>query len=116
MNQEHNGSIKRTQINGNEDNVASKRAVKKSQPKLQSKEITKAEEKSGKSKPKTRKVETPVQDACVVKPEENQKHPVNLPQCEDAVVVADELNPAQNGPIPSLDNPEIMPRQVSVGG
>ncbi|XWS43317.1 hypothetical protein CRYUN_Cryun16bG0092500 [Craigia yunnanensis] len=117
LNQEHNGSIKRTQINGNEDNVAPKRAVKKSQPKLQSKEITKAEEKSGKSKPKTKKVETLVQDACVGKPEENQNHPVNLPQCEDAVVVADELNPAQNvGLIPSLANPEIMPPQVTVGG
>ncbi|XWS59348.1 hypothetical protein CRYUN_Cryun08bG0113800 [Craigia yunnanensis] len=117
LNQEQNGSTKRTQINGNEGKVASKKAVKKSQPKLQSKEITKAEEKRGKSKPKTRKVENPVQDACVGKPEENQNHPVNLPQCEDAVGVADELNPAQNGaPIPSLANPEIMPRQVTVEG
>ena len=58
-----------------------------------------------------------MEDACLGKPEENQNHPVNLPQCEDAVGVADELNPAQNGgPIPSLANPEIMPRQVTVGG
>ncbi|XVF07493.1 hypothetical protein REPUB_Repub06bG0143800 [Reevesia pubescens] len=117
LNQEHNGSTKRTQTNGNEDNAASKKAVKKSQPKLQSKEIMKAEEKSGKSKPKTRRAENPVQDACVGKPEENQNHPINLPQCEDAVSVTDELNPAQNGePNPSLANPEIIPRQVTVGG
>ncbi|XVE96243.1 hypothetical protein REPUB_Repub02eG0204800 [Reevesia pubescens] len=117
LNQEQNGSIKRTQTNGNEDNVASKKAVKKSQSKLQSKEITKAEEKPGKSKPKTRRMENTVQDACVGKPEENQNNPVNLPQCEDAVGVTDELNPAQNGgQIPSLANPEIMPRQVTVGG
>ena len=61
-------------------------------------------------------MENPVEDACVGKPEETQNHLVNLPQCEDAVTVTDEKNPAQNGPIPSLDNPEIMPRQVSVGG
>ncbi|XVE61358.1 hypothetical protein DITRI_Ditri06bG0033100 [Diplodiscus trichospermus] len=117
LNQEKNGSSRRTQINGNEDNVATKKAVKKSQLKLQSKEITKAEEKPGKSKPKTMKVENPVQDACVAKPEENQNHPVNLPQSEDAAGLADELNPAQTGgPVPSLANPEIMPRQVPVGG
>ncbi|XP_022766923.1 protein WVD2-like 4 isoform X2 [Durio zibethinus] len=113
LNQEQNGLTKRTQTNGNEDNVASKKALKKSQ----SKEITKAEEKPGKAKPKARRVENPVQDTCVAKPEENQNHPVNLPQCEDSVTVADEINPAQNGgPIPSLASPEIMPRQVTVGG
>ncbi|XWS56100.1 hypothetical protein CRYUN_Cryun09bG0057400 [Craigia yunnanensis] len=120
LNQEQNGSTKRIQTNGNEDNVASKKAVKKSQPKLQSKEIIKAEEKPGKMKPKTRRVENlenPVEDACVGKPVETQNHLVNLPQCEDAVTVADEKNPAQNGgPIPSLANLEIMPRQVIVGG
>ncbi|XVF55907.1 hypothetical protein PTKIN_Ptkin06aG0073900 [Pterospermum kingtungense] len=117
LNQEQNGSTKRTQINGNEDNVTPKKAVKKSQPKLQSKEFTKAEEKPGKSKPKTKKVENALQDACIGKPEENQNKPINLPQCEDAIGVPDELNPAQNGgPIPSLANPEIMPRQVTVGG
>ncbi|XVF55708.1 hypothetical protein PTKIN_Ptkin06aG0058600 [Pterospermum kingtungense] len=72
-----------------------KKAVKKSQPRLQSKEITKAEEKPGISKPKTKKVENPVQDACIGKPEENHNQPVNLPQCEDAVGIADEINPAQ---------------------
>ncbi|XP_022743234.1 protein WVD2-like 4 [Durio zibethinus] len=117
LNQERNDSTKRTQTDSNEDNVASKKAVKKSQPKLQSKEITKAEEKPGKSKPKTRKVENPVEDACVGKPGENQNHPANLPQCADAVTVADEANPSQNGgPVPSLANPEIMPCQVTVGG
>ncbi|XWS66549.1 hypothetical protein CRYUN_Cryun05aG0209200 [Craigia yunnanensis] len=117
LNQEQNVSTKITQTNGNEDNVASKKAVKKSQPNLQSEEINKAEKKPGKSKPKTRSVGNPVEDACLGKPEENQNHPVNLPQCEDALTVADEINPAQNGgPIPNLANPEIMPRQVTVGG
>ncbi|XP_017977641.1 PREDICTED: protein WVD2-like 4 isoform X1 [Theobroma cacao] len=117
LNQEQNFSTRRTQTNGNEDNVASKKAVKKSQPKLQSKEITKAEENPGKSKPRTRRVENTVQDACVGKPEEHQNHPVNLPQLEDAVGVADETNPAKNGGlISSLANPETMPRQVPVGG
>ncbi|WRX24991.1 TPX2 [Theobroma cacao] len=117
LNQEQNFSTRRTQTNGNEDNVASKKAVKKSQPKLQSKEITKAEEKPGKSKPRTRRVENTVQDACVGKPEEHQNHPVNLPQLEDAVGVADGTNPAKNGGlISSLANPETMPRQVPVGG
>ncbi|XP_022746178.1 protein WVD2-like 4 isoform X2 [Durio zibethinus] len=87
LNQEQNGSTKRTQINVNEDNAASKKAVKKSQPKLQSKEITKFQEKPGKTKAKTGKVENPVQDACVGKPEDNQNYPV-----------------------------EIMPRQITVGG
>ncbi|XP_021289840.1 protein WVD2-like 4 isoform X2 [Herrania umbratica] len=117
LNQEQNVSTRRTQTNGNEDNVSSKKAVKRSQPKLQSKEITKAEEKPGKSKPRTRRVENTVQDGCVGKPEENQNHTVNLPQCEDAVGVADEMNPAKNGGlISSLANPETMPRQVTVGG
>ncbi|XVF76041.1 hypothetical protein PTKIN_Ptkin13bG0235100 [Pterospermum kingtungense] len=117
LSQEKNVSTKINQTSGNEDNVASKKAVKKSQPKLQSKEITKAEEKPGKSKPRTRKAENPVEDAPAGKPEENENHPVNLPQCEDAETVADEINPAQNGgPIPSLANPEIIPRQVTVGG
>ncbi|KAK8504459.1 hypothetical protein V6N13_126135 [Hibiscus sabdariffa] len=114
LNQERNSSTKRTQTNGNEDNVASRKTVKKPQPKFQSKETTRSEEKPGKSKPKTKKVENPVQDACVGKPEENQ---INLPQSEDAVTKAEEINPAQNGgPIPSLANPDIIPRQVTVGG
>ncbi|OMO69169.1 hypothetical protein CCACVL1_19627 [Corchorus capsularis] len=119
VNQEQNGSTKRTQANGNEENVGSKKTIRKSQPKIQSKEVSKAEEKPGKSKPKTKKPENTVQEACVEKPEENQNHPVNLPQCEDATisVAAEEINPAANGgPIPSLANPEIMPRQVTVGG
>ncbi|XVE75838.1 hypothetical protein DITRI_Ditri12bG0123500 [Diplodiscus trichospermus] len=117
LNQEENNSTKRTQTNGNEGNVASNKVAKKSQAKLQSKEITKAEEKSGRSKPKTRRVENTVEDACLGKPEENQKHPVNLPKCEDAVAVTEEIDPAQNGgPIPSLASTEIMPCQVTVGG
>ncbi|KAK8504373.1 hypothetical protein V6N13_025052 [Hibiscus sabdariffa] len=117
LNQEHNSYTKRTQTNGNEDNVASKKTVKKPQPRFQSKETTRPEEKPGKSKPKTKKAESPVQDACVGKPEENQNHPINLPQSEDAVSKAEEINPAQNGgPIPSLANPDIIPRQVRVGG
>ncbi|OMO68646.1 hypothetical protein COLO4_29512 [Corchorus olitorius] len=119
LNQEQNGSTKRTQANGNEENVGSKKTIRKSQPKIQSKEVSKAEEKPGKSKPKTKKPENTVQEACVEKPEENQNHPVNLPQSEDATisVAAEEINPAANGgPIPSLANPEMMPRQVTVGG
>ncbi|KAK9026671.1 hypothetical protein V6N11_039505 [Hibiscus sabdariffa] len=112
-----NSSTKKTQTNGNEDNGASKKTVKKPQPKLQSKETTKAEEKPGKYKPKMKKAENSVQDAYVGKPEENENDPVNLPQSADAVTVAEEINPAQNGgPIPSLANPDIIPRQVTVGG
>ncbi|KAG4215809.1 hypothetical protein ERO13_A01G199900v2 [Gossypium hirsutum] len=117
LNQERNGSTKRTQTNGNEENVASKKTVKKPQPKVQPKETTKAEEKLGKSKPKIKKAENPVQDACVGKPEENPNKPINLPQSKDAVTVSGEINPAQNGgPIPSLANSDTMPRQVTVGG
>ncbi|MBA0849443.1 hypothetical protein Goshw_016136 [Gossypium schwendimanii] len=117
LNQERNGSTKRTQTNCNEENVASKKTVKKPQPKVQPKETTKAEEKPGKSKPKTKKAENPVQDACVGKPEENPNKPINLPQSKDAVTVSGEINPAQNGgPIPSLANSDTMPRQVTVGG
>ncbi|GMJ13970.1 hypothetical protein HRI_005066200 [Hibiscus trionum] len=117
FNQERNSSTKRTQTNGNEDNVAPKKTVKKLQPKLQSKETTKSEEKPGKSKPKTKKTENPVQDTCVGKPEENQNGPINLPQSEDIVTIAEEMNPAQNGgPIPSLANPDIIPHPVTVGG
>ncbi|KAG8504019.1 hypothetical protein CXB51_002351 [Gossypium anomalum] len=117
LNQERNGSTKRTQTNGNEENVGSKKTVKKPQPKVQLKETTKAEEKPGKSKPKTKKAENPVQDACVGKPEENPNKPINLPQSKDAITVSGEINPAQNGgPIPSLANSDTMPRQVTVGG
>ncbi|GMI64624.1 hypothetical protein HRI_000131800 [Hibiscus trionum] len=117
FNQERNSSTKKSQTNGNEDNVASKKTVKKPQPKLQSKDTTKAEEKPGKSKPRTKKAENPVQDACVGKPEEDQNDPINLPQSEGAVTLEEEINPGQNGgPIPSLANPDIMPRQVTVGG
>ncbi|KAE8657772.1 Protein WVD2-like 1 [Hibiscus syriacus] len=117
LNQECNDSTKRTQTNGNEDSVASKKTVKKPQPKLQPKETTKSEEKLGKSKPKTKKAENPVQDACVGKPEENQNDPINISQSEESVAIAEEINPTQNsGPIPSLANADIMPRQVTVGG
>ncbi|XP_039007658.1 protein WVD2-like 4 isoform X2 [Hibiscus syriacus] len=117
LNQERNNSTKKTQTNGGEDNVASKKIVKKPQPKLQSKETAKAEEKPGKTKPKTKKAENPVQDACVRKPEVNQNDPINLPQSEDAVTTSEEINPAQNGgQIPSLANSDIMPCQVTVGG
>ncbi|KAE8731136.1 TPX2 family protein, putative isoform 3 [Hibiscus syriacus] len=67
LNQERNGSTKRTQNNGNEDIVVSKKNLKKPQSKLQSKEATESEEKLGKSKPKTKKAENLVQDACVGK-------------------------------------------------
>ncbi|XP_039015463.1 protein WVD2-like 4 [Hibiscus syriacus] len=116
LNQERNNSTKKNQTNGSED-VASKKTVKKPQPKLQSKETAKSEEKPGKSEPKTKKTENLVQDACVGKPEENQTDPINLAQSEDAVTVAEEINPTQNGgPMPGLANSDIMARQVTVGG
>ncbi|GLT96348.1 hypothetical protein SLE2022_139750 [Rubroshorea leprosula] len=123
MNRERNNSTKGTNTNSNKDASASKKLVKNSQPKLQSKEVTKAEENPKKPKPKKKEVGESTQEASIGKPEENQNNPVNIHGCEDAICPVPEnaicpvpeMNPAQNdGPISSLQIPEIMPHEVAV--
>ncbi|GKU91118.1 hypothetical protein SLEP1_g5035 [Rubroshorea leprosula] len=110
LSREQNNSTKGTDSKGV---IASKKPVKKAQPKPQSKEVTKDEENPKKSKPKKKAVGECLQDGSMGKPEEN---PVNILRCEDAICPAPDRNPAQNDePISSLQSPEIMTHEVAVG-
>lgn len=110
--------MKGTQANGNKESATSKTPIKKSQPKLQSQDSIrrKTEGKPVKSKPKNAGAgnQNLEEDG---KPEETQNQSAALPECKDAADLASEIHPAEtDGPIMTMANPEIIPREVAVGG
>ncbi|KAG5243873.1 protein WVD [Salix suchowensis] len=112
LNQESSNRT-RVQRNGSVDNGASKAAIRKSQPKLQSHQITAngMEGKTVKSKAKLPGAESQAQKANV------ENNSMNVPVCENGIETMPENNtPQNNGPVLSSSNPEIMLPQVSVGG
>ncbi|KAJ6743147.1 PROTEIN WVD2-LIKE 4 [Salix viminalis] len=112
LNQESSNRT-RVQRNGSVDNGASKTAIRKSQPKLQSQQITAngMEGKTVKSKAKLPGAESQAQKANV------ENNSMNVPVCENGIETMPEDNtPQNNGPVLSSSNPEIMLPQVSVGG
>ncbi|KAH9737852.1 protein WVD2-like 4 [Citrus sinensis] len=118
LNQGPNNSMKGTQANGNKESATSKTPIKKSQPKLQSQDSIrrKTEGKPIKSKPKNAGAGNQNLEADG-KPEETQNQSSALPECKDAVDLASEIHPAEtDGPIMTMANPEIIPREVAVGG
>ncbi|KAF9680779.1 hypothetical protein SADUNF_Sadunf06G0157000 [Salix dunnii] len=110
LNQESSNRT-RVQRNGSVDNGASKTAIRKSQPKLQSHQITAngMEGKTVKSKAKLPGAESQAQKANV------ENNYVNVPVCENETM-PENNTPQNNGPVLSSSNPEIMLPQVSVGG
>lgn len=118
LNQGPNNSMKGTQANGNKESATSKTPIKKSQPKLQSQDSIrrKTEGKPVKSKPKNAGAGNQNLEADG-KSEETQNQSSALPECKDAVDLASEIHPAEtDGPIMTMANPEIIPREVAVGG
>ncbi|KAJ6698482.1 PROTEIN WVD2-LIKE 4 [Salix purpurea] len=112
LNQESSNRT-RVQRNGSVDNGTSKTAIRKSQPKLHSHQITAngMEGKTVKSKAKLPGAESQAQKANV------ENNSMNVPACENGIETMPENNtPQNNGPVLSSSNPEIMLPQVSVGG
>ncbi|KAG6772379.1 hypothetical protein POTOM_023785 [Populus tomentosa] len=119
LNQESSNPTKGVQRNGNVDNGASKTPVRKSQPKLQSHQMTAngMEGQTVKSKAKLPGAESQTQKANVEKVEVNVNNSMKVPVCENAIETMPENNtPQNNGPVLSSPNPEIMLPQVTVGG
>ncbi|XP_011047144.1 PREDICTED: uncharacterized protein LOC105141583 [Populus euphratica] len=119
LNQESSNPAKGVQRNGNVDNGASKTPIRKSQPKLQSHQITAngMEGKTVKSKAKLPGAESQTQKANVEKVEVNENNLMKVPVCENGIETMPENNtPQNNGSVLSSSNPEIMLPQVTVGG
>ncbi|KDP36079.1 hypothetical protein JCGZ_08723 [Jatropha curcas] len=120
LNKDLSNPIKGIQRNGNNDIVASKTPIKKSQPKLQTKSATTgAEGKTMKSKGKPVESESRNPQACAEKAEENHTSSVNVLTCENGsdTNTMPENNSAQDGGlILSPPNPEIILAEVTVGG
>lgn len=119
LNQESSNPTKGVQRNGNVDNGASKTPIRKSQPKLQSRQITAngMEGKTVKSKAKLPGAESQTQKANVEKVEVNENNSMKVPVCENGIETMPENNTPQNSePVLSSSNPEIMLPHVTVGG
>lgn len=119
LNQESSNPTKGVQRNGSVDNGASKTPVRKSQPKLQSHQMTAngMEGKTVKSKAKLPGAESQTRKANVEKVEVNVNNTMKVPVCENGIETMPENNtPQNNGPVLSSSNPEIMLPQVTVGG
>ncbi|KAK9291286.1 hypothetical protein L1049_009475 [Liquidambar formosana] len=120
LNQDWSNSPKGIRVNCDKDVAASKKPIRKSQPKLQPHEAvtTKTEGNSVKPEPKTTEAESQNQKSCPRETEEIQNQSVNLPEHEDRTDLEPEKNPApENGLILSSANPDLtMPLEVTVGG
>lgn len=107
-----------TQANGNKESATSKTPIKNRNlnSNLRIAFAEKTEGKPLKSKPKNAGAGNQNLEADG-KPEETQNQSSALPECKDAVDLASEIHPAEtDGPIMTMANPEIIPREVAVGG
>ncbi|KAF5473449.1 hypothetical protein F2P56_010059 [Juglans regia] len=116
LNREQSDSNKGLRAESDKNVVASKKPIRKSQPKLQTREIaaTRTEKEPAKSE-----TEAPGEDkASRGKNEESQNPSTCLSECKDNIDPESAMDTAKNNNATVLNSPthEIMPHEVSVGG
>lgn len=116
LNREHSNSNKGLRAESDKNAVASKKTIRKSQTRLQTKEKT--ERKPANSKTEDPGEETQDQKECRGESEESQNQVMGLSECQDEIDPESEmaLSAQNNAPILTSSTLEIMPHEVTVGG
>lgn len=116
LNREQSDSNQGLRAESDKNVVASKKPIRKSQPKLQTREIAVAKTVR---KPAKSKTEAPGEDkACGGENEESQNPSTCISECKDNMDPESAMDTAQNNNAAALNSPtlEIKPHEVSAGG